>query len=77
MSIIILKFNKELYDSTKSFRSIVLLNTLGKLIKKVIGNKLQFQLISNNFIYLSQLDDLKQRLMSDTGIALIYFICSE
>ena len=53
ISIIIPKPNKKLYDSSKVFRPIVLLNTIEKLIKKVIGKKLQFQLILNNFIHLS------------------------
>ena len=51
--IIIPKPNKELYNSPKVFRPIVLLNTSGKLIEKVIGERLQFHLISNNFIHLS------------------------
>jgi len=75
-SIIILKPNKDLYNSPKAFRLIVLLNTLGKLIKKVIGERLQFHSISNNFIHLSQLGSLKQCLLSDTGVALTYFICT-
>ena len=73
-SIIIPKPNKKLYNSSKSFRSIILLNTLGKLIKKVIGNRLQFNLISNNFIHQSQLGSLKQRSMSDAGITFMHFI---
>ena len=52
-SIIIPKPNKESYDSPKVFRPIVLLNTIEKLIKKFIGERLQFHLISNNFIHLS------------------------
>ena len=76
MTIIILKPNKKSYDSPKSFWPIVLLNMLGKLIKKVIGKYLQFLLISNNFIYLSQLGGLKQRSTLDTGIALTHFTCS-
>ena len=36
-SIIILKPNKSLYNSSKSFCPIILLNTLSKLIEKVIG----------------------------------------
>ena len=51
--IVISKPNKKLYDSPKSFRPIVLLNIIGKLIKKVIGEHLQFHSISNNFIYSS------------------------
>jgi len=50
-TIIISKLNKILYDSTKSFCPIVLLNTTGKLCEKMIGEWLQFLLISNNFIH--------------------------
>ena len=39
-SIIIPKPNKESYDSPKSFRPIVLLNIISKLIKKGIGERL-------------------------------------
>jgi len=49
--IIISKPNKALYDSLKIFRPIVLLNTLGKLIEKVIDKRLQFQSISKYFIH--------------------------
>jgi len=49
--IVIPKPNKKLYDSPKSFRPIVFLNTVGKLIEKVIGERLQFNMTSNNFIY--------------------------
>ena len=73
-SIIISKPNKELYNFPKAFRPIFLLKTLGKLIKKVIGERLQFHLISNNFIYLSQLNGLKQHLSSDARVTLIHFI---
>jgi len=38
--VIIPKPKKSLYDLPKSFRPIVLLNTLGKLIKKVIGERI-------------------------------------
>ena len=75
LTIIIPKPNKESYDSSKSFRPIVLLNTLEKLIEKVIGKCLQFHLISNNFIYLCQLGGLKQRSTIDVGVALTHFIC--
>ena len=74
MSIIIPKPNKESYDSSKSFRPIILFNTLEKLIKKVIDNRFQFHLISNNFIHPSQLGSLKQKSILDTGVALTHFI---
>ena len=39
-SVIIPKSNKVLYDTPKIFRPIVLLNILGKLIKKAISKML-------------------------------------
>jgi len=38
--VVISKPNKQLYDHSKSFCPIVLLNTLGKLIKNVIDEKI-------------------------------------
>ena len=76
-SIIIPKPNKESYNSLKSFRPIVLLNMLRKLIEKVIGKCLKFSLISNNFIHLCQLGGLKQRFTSDASVTLTHFIHSE
>ena len=73
-TIIIPKPNKTSYNTPKSFRPIILLSTLGKLIEKVISNRLQFHLISNNFIYQSQLGGLMFKSISDAGIALMYFI---
>ena len=75
-TIIIPKPNKSSYNSLKSFKPIVLLNTMGKLIEKVIRNRLQFQVISNNFIYQGQLGDLEFKSTTDTGIAFTYFICT-
>ena len=74
--IVIPKPNKLSYDSPKSFRPIVLLNTMGKLIEKVIGDRLQFQVVSNNFIHQSQLGGLKFKSTTDAGIALTHFICT-
>jgi len=76
-TIVIPKPNKPSYDSVKLFRPIVLLNTLGKLIKKVIGERLQFQAISNNFIHQSQLGGLKFKSTTDAGIALTHIIHTE
>ena len=73
-TIIILKLNKVSYNFPKSFRPIILLNTLGKLIEKVISDRLQFHLISNNFIHQYQLGSLKFKTISDAGIALTHFI---
>jgi len=59
LSIIISKPNKASYNLPKIFCSIVLLNMLEKLVGKVIRERLQFQVISNNFIYPNQLGRLK------------------
>jgi len=52
-TIIILKPNKELCNSFKSFRPIIFFNILEKLIRKVIGECFQLQVILNNFIHMS------------------------
>jgi len=73
-TIIIPKLNKKFYDSPKSFRPIILLNTVGKLIKKVIRERLQFAMAANDFIYLSQLGGLKFKSTIDVEIALMHII---
>jgi len=72
--IIIPKPNKKLYDLPKVFRPIVLLNTVGKLIEKVIGERLQFNTASNEFIHPSQLRGLKFKTTIDAGVALTHII---
>jgi len=72
--VVIPKPNKQTYDYPKSFCPIVLLNTLGKLIEKVIAERLQFYVAVNGFIYQSQLGNLKFKSTTDTGIALTHII---
>jgi len=74
-TIVIPKPDKVSYNTPKSFRPIILLNMLGKLIEKVIGDRLQFHVISNNFIYQSQLGGLKFKSTTDAVIVLTHFIC--
>jgi len=76
-SIIIPKLNKVAYSSSKNFYSIILLNTLGKIIEKVIGKRLQTQFIASNFIYPNQLRGLKQCFTTDAGLYLTYLIYTE
>jgi len=76
MTVVIPKPNKQSYNFSKLFRPIVLLNTVGKLIEKVIGKRLQFHTTSNDFIYPSQLEGLKFKSMTDAGMALIHIIWS-
>ena len=75
-TIVIPKPNKKSYDSLKSFRPIVLLNIMGKLIEKVIGERLQFNIVANDFIYPSQLGSLKFKSTTNAGVALIHAIQS-
>jgi len=72
--VVIPKPNKKSYDSPKAFRPIVLLNTISKLIEKVIGECLQFNMASNDFIHPSQLGGLKFKFMIDAEVALIHII---
>jgi len=72
--VIIPKPNKSSYDSLKSFWPIVLLNTTGKLFKKMIRERLQFSLISNNFVHPCQLGGLKHRSTTNADVALTHLI---
>ena len=74
---IIPKPNKLKYNHPKAFRPIVLLNTLGKLIEKVITERLQFIVTNNNFIHPSQLGSLKFKSTLDAGVALTHIIHSD
>ena len=47
---------------------------MGKLIEKVIGERLQFNMAVNDFIHPSQLGGLKFKLTIDTDVALTHII---
>jgi len=74
--VVIPKPNKMSYDNPKLFRPIVLLNTVSKLIEKVIGNRLQFHVTLNSFIYPSQLGGLKFKSTTNAGVVLMHIIRS-
>jgi len=74
--IIIPKPNKLSYDHAKIFHPIVLLNMLGKLIEKVIAERIQFMVVNNNFIHPSQLGGLKFKSTMDAGVTLMYIVRS-
>ena len=75
-TVIIPKPNKMLYDQLKSFHPIVLLNTLGKLIEKIIAERIQFTVASNDFIHPSQLGGLKFKSTTDASVTLTHIIRS-
>jgi len=72
ISVIIPKLQKLTYNTLKSFHPIIFLNTLGKLIEKVISFQLQHHSIKNSFIHLNQLGGIQQRSTADTGIYLTH-----
>ena len=74
--IIIPKPNKSSYDHAKMFRLIILLNTLGKLIEKVIAKRIQFTVAENNFIHPCQLGRLKFKSTMDAGVMLTHIVRS-
>ena len=47
---------------------------MGKLIEKVIGERLQFIITANNFIHSSQLGGLKFKSILDVGVVLTHII---
>ena len=73
-TVIIPKPNKLVYDQSKSFCPIVLLNTLRKLIEKVIAGRLQFLIVKNDFIHPNQLGGLKFKFTTDTDVALTHIV---
>ena len=75
-TIIIPKLNKASYDQPKAFWPIALLNTLGKLIEKVIAERLQFTVARNDFIHPSQLGGLKFKSTTDVGVTLTHIVWS-
>jgi len=72
--VIIPKSNKVVYNTSKAFRPIVLLNTTGKLIEKVISHHLQFHLSANGFLDPNQLGGIRQRSTIDAGMYLTHII---
>jgi len=59
MSIIIPKLKKSFYDTIKIFWPIVLLNIVGKFIKKVISVRLQVYSITSSFIHSNQMGSIR------------------
>ena len=58
------------------FCPIVLLNTLGKLIEKVIAKRIQFTVMKNNFIHPCQLGGLKFKSTTDAEVMLTHIVRS-
>ena len=62
------------YNIPKAFRPIVLLNTIDKLIEKVISHWLQFHLSANGFLDPNQLGGIRQQSTINAGMYLTHLI---
>jgi hypothetical protein len=74
VSVIIPKPGKPSYATPKSFRPIVLLNMLGKLVEKMISNRLQFGMIKHNLVKPNQFGGVCQRSTEDAGTYLTHLV---
>jgi len=74
VSVIIPKPGKPTYSTPKSFRPIVLLNTVGKLIEKMISNRLQFDMIKYDLVHPNQVGGVRQRSTEDAGLFLTHLV---
>ena len=74
LSVIILKPGKASYLTPKSFRPIVLLNTLGKLVKKMLSHQLQFDRVQHGAFQPNQFGGISQRSMEDVGVFVTHLI---
>ncbi|KAJ3506303.1 hypothetical protein NMY22_g17294 [Coprinellus aureogranulatus] len=74
LSVVIPKPNKPAYSTPKAFRPIVLLNTLGKLLEKLISNRFQFDMIKYDLVDPNQMGGVRQRSTEDAGLFLTHLV---
>ncbi|CAA7264635.1 unnamed protein product [Cyclocybe aegerita] len=72
--VIVLKPNKPSYSVLKAFRLIVLLITFGKLIEKMIANRIQFDAVKHDIFHPNQLGGIRQRSTEDAGLILTHLV---
>jgi hypothetical protein len=72
--VIIPKPGKASYSTPKSFRPIVLLNTLGKLVEKMLARRLQFDGVAHNAFEPNQFGGIAQHSTEDAGIYLMHLV---
>jgi hypothetical protein len=73
-TVVIPKPGKPLYDTPKSFRLIVLLNTLGKMFEKMLSNRLQFEAAEHGVLHPNQFEGVCQNSTEDAGCFLTHII---
>ena len=74
VSVIIPKPNKPDYSIPKAYRPIALLNTLGKLLTKVLANRLQHNAAEFGLLHRDQFGGIKGHSTIDAGLVLMDFI---
>jgi hypothetical protein len=72
--VIIPKLGKPSYSVPKVFRPIVLLNTMGKLIKKCVLNRIQFDCVKHGVFQSNQFGEIMQRSTEDAGLYLTHLV---
>ncbi|KAF8675296.1 hypothetical protein AX14_005148, partial [Amanita brunnescens Koide BX004] len=72
--VIIPKPNKPKYNIPKAFRPISLLNTLGKLLTKVIAARMQFDCLKYDILHPGQCGGVIKHATIDAGITLASFV---
>jgi hypothetical protein len=73
-TVVIPKPGKPSYDTPKSFRLIVLLNTLGKMFEKMLPNRLQFEAAEHGVLHPNQFGGVCQNSTKDTGCFLTHVV---
>ncbi|KAF8730030.1 hypothetical protein AX14_005794 [Amanita brunnescens Koide BX004] len=73
-SVIIPKPNKPDYTIPKAYRPIALLNTIGKLLTKILANRLQHDATEFGLLHRDQFGGIQKHSMIDAGLVLTDFI---
>lgn len=71
IDVVIKKFNKDDYSSSKSYRIVSLLNCLGKIAEKVIAERLAHFAETADLLYHDQIGGRKQKSAIDAAISLL------
>jgi hypothetical protein len=74
LSVIIPKPGKPTYSTPKSFRPIVLLNTLGKLVEKMLSWRLQFDGVAHGAFEPNQFGGIAQHSTEDADVYLTHLV---
>ncbi|KAF8648470.1 hypothetical protein AX14_008791 [Amanita brunnescens Koide BX004] len=72
--VIIPKLNKPKYNVPKAFRLISLLNTIGKLLTKVIATRMQFDCLKFGILHPGQCGGVAKHATIDAGVTLASFV---